>query len=901
MAGINNSTLYPPIVDTMMPAFIYDQGECRVYFSLSKINSYNEIDINKVQVMVNDQTTNLSQLDKSLYPRGIKLAHMNIDDSIQGDDKYYITLYSSDIENGFQPGKYYKVQIRFTSVNAGSTSAGFPRWLQDNKEYFSEWSTICLVYCITKPSININFFGMEKTGSYFVTQDNIDIEGEVSFNEASEYLKSYTITILSGNEIILNTDTIYTSYNYISYTLNKNLNIGQEYQLILSIESSHGYTESINCFFTVVQDETLSFDFDVAISAKNDAELGGIIVESYRIKQKGDEDIPFYGNITYRRASSEDNFSTWEDIKTKAISVNDYKDSWIDITTKSGVKYIYSVQRRSIKGNRGRSISMLPEEAVLADFEDIYFIAEGKNLRIRFNPNISSYKINVMDSKTDTIGSKYPFIKRNGNNYYRAFSISGVISLQSDYYNADLPLSASNSEQLISYYAEEEVNNQLKLNELPKETWYSIWNNKAIEDSEVHLYNYNMKRVEKDNQVITTFNNSTPSDIIDSESYILEREYRDKVIEFLYKNNIKLMKTDTEGNFLVRLMDVSLSPFAIGRQLYQFSATAYEIDDYNLYNIDKYNIFKKGDLQDVYKDDLILGQHIYRGENENLIDILKDKYSAYYANLNCQTSIESIRFVRIEIDKEQEPYMTSCGLLGYEVLINGVKVYIRPDQICYELRGSDIQVTSLQFTQPMNVLIDYVVHVSTTEDVSKLHKNFRHELRVGQIYDIYIKDTDILKLIKDKYTYQYQKEYCNVLSIDQISIEAEEGVTLDIGFNDNPPSSFEINDYNLLNLCDKDQKITYCVLKVNHDNNAYQALLKAYQTYCYGLNGQFISLEDIFIGDIENQVFYALSNESSEQEDYNNLKKAYEDYLKTIHKVKVLIDYCIELEKGEYY
>ena len=183
--------------------------------------------------MVNDQTTNLSQLDKSLYPRGIKLAHMNIDDSVQGDDKYYITLYSSDIENGFQPGKYYKVQIRFTSVNAGSTSAGFPRWLQDNKEYFSEWSTICLVYCITKPSINVNFFGMEKTGSYFVTQDNIDIEGEVSFNEASEYLKSYTITILSGNEIILKTDTIYTSYNYISYTLNKNLNIGQEYQLIL--------------------------------------------------------------------------------------------------------------------------------------------------------------------------------------------------------------------------------------------------------------------------------------------------------------------------------------------------------------------------------------------------------------------------------------------------------------------------------------------------------------------------------------------------------------------------------------------------------------------------------------------------------------------------------------------
>ena len=67
---------------------------------------------------------------------------------------------------------------------------------------------------------------MNKNELISKVKDNIDIEGEVSFNEASEYLKSYTITILSGNEIILKTDTIYTSYNYISYTLNKNLNIG---------------------------------------------------------------------------------------------------------------------------------------------------------------------------------------------------------------------------------------------------------------------------------------------------------------------------------------------------------------------------------------------------------------------------------------------------------------------------------------------------------------------------------------------------------------------------------------------------------------------------------------------------------------------------------------------------
>ena len=37
-----------------------------------------------------------------------------------------------------------------------------------------------------------------------------------------------------------------------------------------------------------------------------------------------------------------------------------------------------------------------------------------------------------MESKVDTIGSKHPFIFRNGNVGYKEFSISGLISLQMD-------------------------------------------------------------------------------------------------------------------------------------------------------------------------------------------------------------------------------------------------------------------------------------------------------------------------------------------------------------------------------------------------------------------------------------------------------------------------------------
>ena len=51
-----------------------------------------------------------------------------------------------------------------------------------------------------------------------------------------------------------------------------------------------------------------------------------------------------------------------------------------------------------------------------------------------------------------------------------------------------------------------------------------------------------------------------------------------------------------EGNILIKLMDVSLTPKQqLGRLIYTFSATAYEIDAPTLSNFDKYDIIHIGD------------------------------------------------------------------------------------------------------------------------------------------------------------------------------------------------------------------------------------------------------------------------------------------------------------------
>jgi hypothetical protein len=69
---------------------------------------------------------------------------------------------------------------------------------------------------------------------------------------------------------------------------------------------------------------------------------------------------------------------------------------------------------------------------ILADFEYAYLFDGDRQLKIKYNPKVSSFKNTLLESKIDTIGSKHPFIFRNGNVNYKEFPISGLISYLSD-------------------------------------------------------------------------------------------------------------------------------------------------------------------------------------------------------------------------------------------------------------------------------------------------------------------------------------------------------------------------------------------------------------------------------------------------------------------------------------
>ena len=74
-----------------------------------------------------------------------------------------------------------------------------------------------------------------------------------------------------------------------------------------------------------------------------------------------------------------------------------------------------------------------------------------------------------------------------------------------------------------------------------------------------------------------------------------ERRYKMKVYNWLNNGKPKIFRSPTEGNFIVRLMNISLSPEdQLGRMLHTFQATAYESAEYNFENFKKYNLaFKR--------------------------------------------------------------------------------------------------------------------------------------------------------------------------------------------------------------------------------------------------------------------------------------------------------------------
>ena len=166
-------------------------------------------------------------------------------------------------------------------------------------------------------------------------------------------------------------------------------------------------------------------------------------------------------------------------------------------------------------------------DVIQADFEYAFLYDGTYQLKIKYNSTMTKIANTHLEQKMDTIGSQFPFIFRNGNVSYYEFPIGG----------------------LISYFMDDE-----------------------------HLFMSEEELLMKDKTINYTIDNIAQ-----------ERIFKIKVLEWLNNGQPKIFRSPTEGNFIVRLLKISMKPEQkLGRLLHNFSGTAYEIAEYNYENLCKY-------------------------------------------------------------------------------------------------------------------------------------------------------------------------------------------------------------------------------------------------------------------------------------------------------------------------
>lgn len=548
--------LYPPIMPNIIPAFIRSQP-CRIYFGLSKYNSIQ--DIKNVQVTLTNVNTNASAFKTDLYPAGIKLTTLQHDSTITDDYDYYISIDPSEIVGQvFALNQYYKVQLRFTAVGAQEISLATPQaistWLSNNIQYFSEWSRACLIRGISHPTLNITTpAGLDTSSTITLDTPPAKIVGSLSFAipEETDALANYNIKIYNQNKIVFDSTTVYPEQsNIIDYEIPYNFTYGQTYSIAITYTTQCLYTET-NTYAIKIKEISTDNPWNLAITTIPNNDDGYIHIQ---VSMEDSQETPFSGKqLLIYRASSKNNFSLLE----KIYIINNTFSSpitWQDLSIENGLWYKYSLY---VLDNNGATLyTPVVSDPVLCMFEDMYLINDDTQLKLQFNPSVTGFQYMVSDSQQTTIGGQFPYVRRNGANYYRTFNISGLISSlvdEIDWFDSSV----------------------------------DIHDNTAI----LPHINFTSKQQQYGDSYNLYTNYESQNKISDYLNPLYEKLFKEKVQSFLYKDEAKLFKSPTEGNIIVYLSNITFEPqTTLGRILYSFSATATEIAEPTFNNYIKYNI-----------------------------------------------------------------------------------------------------------------------------------------------------------------------------------------------------------------------------------------------------------------------------------------------------------------------
>ena len=544
---------YPPQIEKKLSAFVVEDSDVvkiNVPYILNKALTFDSF--NKMYIIIKTTTTSQPKWTGSTV-----------------ECKMYSNLFHSYYasftipKNEFTPvaGNYYKIQIAF-----------------ENDTQQSKLSTVGVIKCTYAPTLKID--------SLINEIDNISpnlFVGVYENKDSTEKVYSYKFTIYNEqNEIFETSDEIIhngTNDEIIvgigvratmQWKPKKEMAQYVRYRINISITTINNYIKT-TAPYVIKAVSTVDANIPAKLLVTPDYDNGCIHLSLIKPYAQAKEEA-FSGSFLISRYS--ENLDTWDEIcrfNMLSQTPSEMGILWTDYTIEHGVKYIYALQAYNSKhlySNKIYQVVANPDPygsksyleydefgkplTVMGDFEDMFLTDSTRQLKIRFNPQVSSYKPTILESKIDTIGGQYPFIFRNGNVNYKEFSISGLLSYTGD--EKELFMTGIKPEE------------------------------DTITRSKTPAAAGTQSRKE-------WLNAPTAGTHLTSENFYRERQFKTEALEWLTNGEPKLFRSAGEGNFIVRLMNVSLSPNdTLGRMIHTFSATAYEIDELTFENLKKYNL-----------------------------------------------------------------------------------------------------------------------------------------------------------------------------------------------------------------------------------------------------------------------------------------------------------------------
>lgn len=505
--------LYPPNIAGTLPSF-YGTAELAVPFSMNVLVAENQVKSLKLKIRTASADILLAELtSKSVnFPAG------------------KATFDISSISGRLIKGNFYKIQIAYVG----------------HDDVIGYYSTTAVIKYTDKPEVSIVGLSDSATNT-IVSQKFI---GNYSNSDSTEVVYKYRFVVAAadGSEIENSGWLLHSQQDeYVVKADLGNSICAVSYEII----TNNYLTASSPAYSVLIATNTGAPKFSLQIKNVN-YENGSVNVYAKGNNLKG-------GYILFRAASTND-YRTWDTINAFTISG---EFLYTDYTVAAGVSYKYSLQKSDY--SEPKSISPI----VTPYFEHLFLYDGTRQLKVSFNPKVSSFKPVLQESLKTTLGNKYPFILRNGAVDYKELSLSGLISYLSD--NDELFMQRSD-------FADE------------------------------------------------YFRDTT--DLTD-ENIAAERRFKTKVLEWLTNGEVKLLRSPYEGNFIVRLLNVSLAPQeTLGRMLHTFTCTADEVADYSVSALVDYNILaanEKSSYKETISLSLLKESLVTQGKNETEIEtMIKD-------------------------------------------------------------------------------------------------------------------------------------------------------------------------------------------------------------------------------------------------------------------------------------